>query len=349
MTCYGRLTTRPPILIMPDLTQPTDGETIVAQVKDARARLFEELNRTIIGQEEAIEQIVIGLLCSGHTLLTGVPGLGKTLLVRSLAETFSLSFKRIQFTPDLMPADIYGTEIVEEDPASGKRSFRFVPGPVFANILLADEINRTPPKTQAALLEAMEERQVTAAGQTHELTPPFFVLATQNPIELEGTYPLPEAQLDRFLLNIHIDYLPLEDEVKMVAATTAPKKAKPQAVFTAAEILALQKLVREVPVGEEVVRYAVSLTAATRPSHPDALPLAKEKIKWGAGSRASQALVLAGKARALLDGRYAVSIEDINALAQPVLRHRIIPSFHAEAEGTTSDQLIAEIISQLKR
>ena len=333
---------------MPELTQPASGEEIVARVKDARTRLFEELNRTIIGQEEAIEQIVISLLSSGHALLTGVPGLGKTLLVRSIAETFSLNFKRIQFTPDLMPADIFGTEVVEEDPASGKRVFRFVEGPVFTNILLADEINRTPPKTQAALLEAMEERQVTAAGQTHALTPPFFVLATQNPIELEGTYPLPEAQLDRFLLNIRIDYLPMDDEVRMVAATTAPKRERPQPVFTGEEILELQKLVREVPVAEEVVRFAVRLTAATRPTHPDCLPLAKEKIKWGAGSRASQALVLAGKARALLDGRYAVAIEDIKTLATPVLRHRIIPSFHAEAEGTTSDQLIADILQSLK-
>ncbi|MDP0497586.1 MAG: MoxR family ATPase [Verrucomicrobiota bacterium JB024] len=333
---------------MPETTQPVSGEEIVARVKDARQRLFQELNRTVIGQEEAIEQIVISLLSSGHALLTGVPGLGKTLLVRSIADTFSLTFKRIQFTPDLMPADIFGTEIVEEDPATGKRSFRFVPGPVFANILLADEINRTPPKTQAALLEAMEERQVTAAGQTHKLQPPFFVLATQNPIELEGTYPLPEAQLDRFLLNIRIDYLPMEKEVAMVAATTAPRGAGPQAVFTAEEILELQKLVRSVPVAEEVVRYAVRVTAATRPSHPDALPLAREKIKWGAGSRASQALVLAGKARALLDGRYAVAIDDIRALAAPVLRHRIIPNFHAEAEGVTSDRLIADILGSIK-
>ncbi|MEM9227130.1 MAG: MoxR family ATPase [Verrucomicrobiota bacterium] len=333
---------------MSDTQTLPSGEAIVARIKDARNRLFTELNRTIVGQEEAMEQIVISLLASGHVLLTGVPGLGKTLLVRSIAETFSLSFKRIQFTPDLMPADIYGTEVVEEDHATGKRSFRFVPGPVFTHILLADEINRTPPKTQAALLEAMEERQVTAAGQTHPLKPPFFVLATQNPIELEGTYPLPEAQLDRFLLNIRIDYLALDEEIAMVAATTSPDRASPEPIFSGEEILELQKLVREVPVADDVVRFAVKLSAATRPGHEHAHRLATEKIKWGAGSRASQALILAGKARALLDGRYAVSVEDIRELAVPVLRHRIIPSFHAEADGVSSDQLIAEILSDLK-
>lgn len=333
---------------MPEITSDSSGEAIVARVGEARRKLFNELHKVIVGQDRVIELIIIAMMARGHALLTGVPGLGKTLLVKSIAETFSLSFKRIQFTPDLMPADVFGTEVVEEDPATGRRSFRFVQGPIFANIVLADEINRTPPKTQAALLEAMEERQVTAGGQTRPLQPPFFVLATQNPIELEGTYPLPEAQLDRFLLNVYMDYLPLEEEVSMVSATTAPQKARLEAVFSGEEILELQQLVREVPVSTEVVNYAVRLTCASRPGHPLALPLAKDKIKWGAGSRASQSLVLAAKARALLDGRFAVSIEDIRELAGPVLRHRIIPSFHAEAEGVTSDSLIRDLLKQVK-
>ncbi|MEO0796418.1 MAG: MoxR family ATPase [Verrucomicrobiota bacterium] len=324
------------------------GENAVARVHEIRDRLMKELRKAVVGQDEVIEQLIISMFARGHALLTGVPGLGKTLLVRSLAESMSLEFKRIQFTPDLMPADIFGTEVVEEDPATGKRAFRFVKGPIFANVVLADEINRTPPKTQAALLESMEERQVTAAGETHPLTPPFFVLATQNPIELEGTYPLPEAQLDRFLLNTVMDYLPTEDEVAMVAATTSPDRETPQAVLTGPEIEEIQGLVRSVPVGTEVVRYAVNLVSATRPTLADATALAKEKIKWGAGSRASQALVLAGKARALLDGRYNVSMEDIKALATPVLRHRVIPSFHAEAEGVTSDQLIGELLTTVQ-
>lgn len=327
---------------------PISGEAMVARVQQARERIFTELRKVIIGQEDIIEQMAISLFARGHVLLTGVPGLGKTLLVRSIAETFSLSFKRIQFTPDLMPADIFGTEVVEEDPVSGKRSFRFVKGPIFANIVLADEINRTPPKTQAALLEAMEERQVTAAGETHSLEPPFFVLATENPIELEGTYPLPEAQLDRFLLNIYMDYLPEEDEVAMVAATTALKEDKPEAIFSGEEILELQALVRQVPVATEVIQYAVKLTKATRPKAAGATQWTQEQIKWGAGSRASQALVLASKARALLQGRYTVAIEDIQALAQPVLRHRIIPSFQAEAEGITANDIIAELIETVK-
>ncbi len=324
------------------------GEAIVERISSAREQIFSELHKVIIGQNEVLEQMVIGLLSGGHCLLTGVPGLGKTLLVRSIADTFSLAFKRIQFTPDLMPADIIGSEFVDEDPATGKRTFRFVEGPIFANIVLADEINRTPPKTQAALLEAMEERQLTAAGETHSLPPPFFVLATQNPIELEGTYPLPEAQLDRFLLNIYMDYLPKKDEASMVASTTSLKSERPQAVFSGEEIMDLQKLTRQVPVAMEVVRYAVDLVSATRPTLADASPLAKEKIKWGAGSRASQALVLAAKARALLEGRYTVAMEDVQALALPVLRHRIIPSFNAVAEGITSKEIIEELLVFVK-
>jgi MoxR-like ATPase len=321
---------------------------ILSNIQNARERISTELKKVIIGQETIIEQMIIGLMARGHALLTGVPGLGKTLLVKSIAETFSLSFKRIQFTPDLMPADILGTEVVEEDKTTGKRLFRFVQGPIFANIVLADEINRTPPKTQAALLEAMEERQVTAAGQTFQLEPPFFVLATQNPIELEGTYPLPEAQLDRFLLNVVMDYLPQADEIRMVTETTAIQKEKPQPVFSPEEIIEIQNWVRQVPVSEHVVSYAVRLVSSTRPVVDDSPDFVKDQVKWGAGSRASQALILAGKARALLNGRYTIAVEDVQALAIPVLRHRMIPNFHAEAEGITADSLIQRLLETIK-
>ena len=321
---------------------------ILSHIQNARDRIKGELEKVVIGQEAIIEQLIVGLMARGHALLTGVPGLGKTLLVKSIARTFSLSFKRIQFTPDLMPADILGTEVVEEDKATGKRLFRFVQGPVFANIVLADEINRTPPKTQAALLEAMEERQVTAAGQTFALEPPFFVLATQNPIELEGTYPLPEAQLDRFLLNLVMDYLPEGDEIRMVTETTAVQEQKPEKVFSPEEILEIQNWVRQVPASRHVVRYAVRLVAATRPSNQVAPAFIKDQVKWGAGSRASQALILAGKARALLHGRYTVAVEDVRALAEAVLRHRIIPNFHAEAEGITPDFVINQLLNTIQ-
>ncbi|MCC5838491.1 MAG: MoxR family ATPase [Opitutales bacterium] len=324
------------------MTEPAESE-ILEKIASARERIFRELRKVVIGQEEIIEELITGLLARGHCLLTGVPGLGKTLLVKSVADTFSLSFKRIQFTPDLMPADIFGTEVVEEDRSTGGRVFRFVKGPIFANLVLADEINRTPAKTQAALLEAMEERQVTAAGQTLPLEPPFFVLATQNPIELEGTYPLPEAQLDRFLLNIYMDYLPEADEVAMVTATTAPPGERPSKVFSQEEVLELQSWVRQVPVAEKVVGYAVRLARSTRPSQSDAPEFIRKQVKWGAGSRAAQALVLAGKARALLNGRYTVSVEDIRALALPVLRHRVIPNFHAEADGIRSDDIVRKL------
>ncbi len=321
---------------------------ILSHIQNARDRIKGEIEKVVIGQETIIEQLIVGLMARGHALLTGVPGLGKTLLVKSIARTFSLSFKRIQFTPDLMPADILGTEVVEEDKATGKRLFRFVHGPVFANIVLADEINRTPPKTQAALLEAMEERQVTAAGQTFTLEPPFFVLATQNPIELEGTYPLPEAQLDRFLLNLVMDYLPESDEIRMVTETTAVQEQKPDKVFGPEEILEIQNWVRQVPASRHVVRYAVRLVAATRPSNQVAPPFIKDQVKWGAGSRASQALILAGKARALLHGRYTVAVEDVRALAEAVMRHRIIPTFHAEAEGITADFVIHQLLNTIQ-
>lgn len=310
------------------------------------ARLRAELGKVIVGQSEVIEQIIISMLAGGHALLTGVPGLGKTLLVKSIAQLFSLSFKRIQFTPDLMPADIFGTEVMEED-GQGGRGFRFIPGPVFANLVLADEINRTPPKTQAALLEAMGEGHVTAGGKTHELARPFFVLATQNPIELEGTYPLPEAQLDRFLLNIVMDYLPLADEERMVKETTSPDPAQLSAVLSGEEVIALQRLVREVPASDNVVSYAVRLCAATRPRTEHAAPQVNEMVQWGAGSRASQALILAGKARALLAGRRNVACEDVRALALPVLRHRVITNFRADAEGLSSEQLIGDIVDAI--
>ena len=326
----------------------TSESEILSNIQNARQRISAELKKAIVGQETIIEQMIIGLMARGHALLTGVPGLGKTLLVKSIAQTFSLSFKRIQFTPDLMPADILGTEVVEEDKTTGKRLFRFVHGPVFANIVLADEINRTPPKTQAALLEAMEERQVTAAGQTFPLEPPFFVLATQNPIELEGTYPLPEAQLDRFLLNVVMDYLPQADEIRMVTETTAVQGASPEPVFSPDEIIDIQNWVRQVPVSEHVVSYAVRLVGASRPTADEAPDFVKDQVKWGAGSRASQALILAGKARALLNGRYTVAVEDVQALAIPVLRHRMIPNFHAEAEGITADSLIGRLLETIK-
>ena len=320
----------------------------IQDIVNKMTALKAELAKVVVGQQDVIDQIIITLLAGGHALLTGVPGLGKTLLVKSVAQLFSLSFKRIQFTPDLMPADIFGTEVLQEDPATGTRAFKFIPGPVFANIVLADEINRTPPKTQAALLEAMGEYHVTSAGKTIDLERPFFVLATQNPIELEGTYPLPEAQLDRFLLNIVLNYLPVDDEVKMVRETTSPEAVTLSPILNGDDIVAFQKLVREVPVSDNVVSYAVHLAAATRPNTPNAAPRVNELVKWGAGSRASQALILAGKARALLDGRRNVACEDVRALAIPVFRHRVITNFRAEAENISTEALLQEIIASIQ-
>lgn len=321
---------------------------LAGEMSERLGKLRAELGKVVVGQEDVVEQLVITLLSGGHALLTGVPGLGKTLLVKSLARLFSLSFKRIQFTPDMMPADIYGTEVLQDDAASGERSFRFVKGPVFANIVLADEINRTPPKTQAALLEAMGEGQVTSGGRTYELERPFVVLATQNPIELEGTYPLPEAQLDRFLLNVVLDYLPVEQEIRMVRETTALAEGILEPVLDGASVLAYQRLVRQVPVSEDVVSAAVRLCASTRPGTALAGKRVNELVKWGAGSRASQALILAGKARALLQGRLNVSLEDVRALALPVLRHRVIVNFRAEAEGMTAERLLAELVGAME-
>jgi len=312
---------------------------ILERVKDA-------LGQVVVGQQEIIEQLAICIFAGGHALLTGVPGLGKTLLVKSVARLFDLSFRRIQFTPDLMPADIFGTEVMEEDPGTGARHFRFIKGPVFANIVLADEINRTPPKTQAALLEAMGEGHVTAGGQTYALDAPFFVLATQNPIELEGTYPLPEAQLDRFLLNLVMDYLPLEEETRMVQETTAAVLPELAPIVTGSEILDIQRMVREVAVSSNVAEYAVRLCAATRPGSDLASDEVRRLVQWGAGSRASQAMVLAGKARALLAGRLNVACEDVRALALPVLRHRVITNFRAAAEGRTAVELIRKVVEE---
>ncbi|MBI5690318.1 MAG: MoxR family ATPase [Verrucomicrobia bacterium] len=312
-----------------------------------RARIEAELAKVIVGQREVIEQIMIALLAGGHCLITGAPGLAKTLLVKSIARVFTLKFARIQFTPDLMPADITGTEILQDDGAGG-RKLTFVRGPVFANMILADEINRTPPKTQAALLEAMQEHQVTASGVRHPLEEPFFVLATQNPIEMEGTYPLPEAQLDRFMFNVVMDYLPLADEIKVVTQTTAGKPAAIEALFSGEDVLRFHELVRKVPVAEEMVRYAVQLASSSRPKQPGAPDFVNEWVSWGAGTRAGQFLILGAKARALLRGRAHVTSEDIQALAIPALRHRILLNYRAEAEGIRVDEVIKRLLAATK-
>ena len=325
-----------------ETTQQPGLSLVAARVADGRARILAEIRKVIVGQDAVIDQVLMALFTGGHCLITGVPGLAKTLLIKTLAEILDLSFKRIQFTPDLMPADITGTEVLDED--NGHRSLRFVKGPIFAQILLADEINRTPPKTQAALLEAMQEYHVTAAGRTYQLERPFFVLATQNPIELEGTYPLPEAQLDRFMFNVVVSYLSEDDEVRVVTQTTGANAPNPARVLNGAEILEYQQLVRQVIVAEEVARYAVRLVDSSRPGRQADLPFVKDWVKWGAGLRASQSLILAGKARALMQGRYHVSVADIRALAHPILRHRIIPNFYAESEKVTSDILVDRLI-----
>jgi len=310
------------------------------------ARLRSEIAKVIVGQEQVIEQIVIALLSRGHCLLVGVPGLAKTLLIKTLAQTLDLKFSRIQFTPDLMPSDITGTEIIEENVSTGQKAFRFVRGPVFANIILADEINRTPPKTQSALLESMQEHHVTAAGQTHRLEEPFFVLATQNPIEQEGTYPLPEAQLDRFMFNLWLDYPSFDEEMEIVKSTTSPYTPSVSKVLGAQDLFAFQDLVRRVPVADNVIRYAVTLVKRTRPQSSDAPQSTKSWIRWGAGPRASQYLVLGSKARAILSGRATPEIDDVRAMAGPVLRHRIVPSFTAEAEGITAIHIAERLVAE---
>ena len=315
-------------------------QNLVAAYEKLRA----EMSTVIVGQESVIEELFIALFCSGHCILEGVPGLAKTLMISTLSRLLSLSFSRIQFTPDLMPSDITGTEVIEEDRGTGARSLRFVQGPVFANVVLADEINRTPPKTQAALLEAMQENQVTAAGFPHKLPKPFFVLATQNPIEQEGTYPLPEAQLDRFLFKICVDYPSEEEEFRIVKMTTAPQEVVLERVLDARQILAMQDVVRRVPCADHVVRYAMHLARATRVDKGEVPDFIKDYIAWGAGPRASQHMVLAGKARAILKGRYYVSRDDIARVAHPVLRHRVLMNFNAEADGVSSDDIVDRLL-----
>ena len=324
-----------------DNTQEQD-RLAVEQITAGREKIEQELGRVIIGQKDAVEEILITLFAGGNCLITGVPGLAKTLMARAIAGIFDLDFHRIQFTPDLMPADITGTEILID--GENGRELQFVKGPVFTNVLLADEINRTPPKTQAALLEAMQEKQVSVGGTSRDLPKPFFVLATQNPIEMEGTYPLPEAQLDRFLLNVFIDYLPEEDEVKVVSETTSRVDAQTSPVFKAEDVLRIQSVVRKVPVADSVVRYAVRLAASSRPGQANTPDFVNEWINWGAGLRAGQALIIGAKARALLQGHSHVTPDDVKALAVPVLRHRILPNFKAEAEGVDADQVITKLV-----
>ncbi|MDT7856249.1 AAA family ATPase [Rubrivirga sp. S365] len=322
---------------------PTDPAAVGA-LSDAYGRLRREVGRVVVGQEAAVEGLVVALLARGHVLLVGVPGLAKTLLIRTLADALDLSFSRVQFTPDLMPGDITGTEVVDEDRETGRRSFRFVQGPIFAHVVLADEINRTPPKTQAALLEAMQERQVTAAGHRFELPDPFFVLATQNPIEQEGTYPLPEAQLDRFMLNLWLDYPPFADEVAVVKATTGDVRGGAEPVLSAEDLAAFQALVRHAPVADHVVEHAVRLVSRTRPGREGAPDFVTQYLSYGAGPRASQYLVLGAKALALLDGRVTPLAADVDRIAVPVLRHRIVTNFNAEAEGVSAVDVIGRIV-----
>jgi len=331
-----------------DGSQPGSGDVaVVEKLVDSYTRLREQIGHVIVGQDSVVEQLLTAMFCNGHCILEGVPGLAKTLLISTLARQLSLSFSRIQFTPDLMPSDITGTEVIEEDRGTGSRSLRFVKGPIFANVVLADEINRTPPKTQAALLEAMQEHQVTAAGFPHKLPKPFFVLATQNPIEQEGTYPLPEAQLDRFMFKIHVDYPSEEEEFQILRMTTAGVEVEVERTFNAREILDLQAAVRRVPCADHVMRYAMRLTRATRVNRGETPEFVRDYVAWGAGPRASQNLVLAGKARAILHGRFFVSTDDIKEVAYPVLRHRILTNFNAEADGISSDEVIRRLLEAI--
>ncbi len=321
----------------------TDTEAL-KDLQSAAEDIRRELGKVIVGQEDVINQLLISILGRGHCLLVGVPGLAKTLMISTLARTLNLSFSRIQFTPDLMPSDITGTEVIQEDKTTGSREFKFIPGPVFANVILADEINRTPPKTQAALLEAMQEHQVSAAGRRHPLPEPFFVLATQNPIEQEGTYPLPEAQLDRFMFMVHVAYPDADEELRIIQQTTSDYTDDVQTILSGERILELQDLVRKIPVADDVVRFAMKLARSTRVTTDEAPDFVKEWLAWGAGPRATQYLVLGGKARAAIDGRTFVTEEDIRQVAKPVLRHRIILNFSAEAEGIDTDAVIERLL-----
>jgi len=332
------------------IEQAATDEQLLAQadqLKDAHQRLLEQMRRVIVGQEDVMDELLIALFCRGHCILEGVPGLAKTLMISTLAKLLSLDFGRIQFTPDLMPSDITGTEVLEEDQSTGKRMMRFVRGPLFANIVLADEVNRTPPKTQAALLQAMQEYQVTVAGESHDLEPPFFVLGTQNPIENEGTYPLPEAQLDRFLFRILVDYPTHDEEVRIAMDTTRDAKHDMEPVLDRTQILQLQQVVRQVVVAEPIADYAVRLVRSTRPRVDGASEWVKRYVEWGAGPRASQSLLLGAKARALLSGRVHVAEKDVRSIAKPVLRHRVVPNFAAESEGMNSDAIIDRLMGEL--
>jgi MoxR-like ATPase len=330
--------------VTPQDPLPDNDLAAVTRLKEAFAQLKGELAKVIVGQQAVLEELLVAIFARGHCLLIGVPGLAKTLMIHTMADALNLTYNRIQFTPDLMPSDITGTEVIQEDKATGVRQFKFLRGPVFANIVLADEINRTPPKTQAALLEAMQERQVTVGGERHRLPDPFFVLATQNPIEQEGTYPLPEAQLDRFMFNILVDYPDEAEELDIVRLTTSTHRPHVSKVLSGADILELQEIVRKVPVADHVARYAVRLTRQTRREKDDVPDFIRDFVSWGAGPRASQYLVLAAKARAVLFGRYYVSTDDIRAVAGPVLRHRIITNFNAEAEGIKPDDIVKRLI-----
>ena len=322
---------------------------MLEDLRKGRELLLGEIGKVIVGQRDVVDDLLIALFCQGHSLMVGVPGLAKTLMVRTIASILDLSFSRIQFTPDLMPSDIVGTDVIQEEQATGKREFRFLKGPVFANVILADEINRTPPKTQAALLEAMEERHVTVGGQGYDLPKPFFVLATQNPIEQEGTYPLPEAQLDRFMFSVMIDYPSPKEEVEIVKATTALAEAELERVLTAEQVIGIQRIVRKIPVSDEVVEYAVALVGATRPNAQGAPEFVREYVRWGAGPRASQYLILGAKARSVIRGRYSVSTQDVQSVAQVVMRHRIVRNFHAESEGVRTDDIVERVLGEVKR
>jgi MoxR-like ATPase len=320
----------------------------VEQLKSAYASMKDEMRKVIVGQDHVVDELFMALFCRGHCLLIGVPGLAKTLMISTLSKVLNLSFNRIQFTPDLMPSDITGTEVIQEDKATGTRGFKFLRGPIFANVILADEINRTPPKTQAALLEAMQEYHVTVGGTRHDLDKPFFVLATQNPIEQEGTYPLPEAQLDRFMFMVKVDYPNMTEEREILRRTTEVTQAQVKPVLGGKEILDLQQIVRRVPISDHVLDYALRITRATRLTTNEAPAWAKEWLSWGAGPRASQYLTLGAKARALLEGRFYVAAEDVRAVAHPVLRHRLITSFAAEAEGITADRVVDRLLEEIK-
>ncbi len=320
-----------------------DDIALADRLREARLQVLGELRKVIIGQDAVVEQVLMSLLVGGNSIITGVPGLAKTLLVQTIAQVLDLKFSRIQFTPDLMPSDITGTDLVQEDPETGRRTLVFAPGPIFANIVLADEINRTPPKTQSALLEAMQEHRVTVQGTTYQLEEPFFVFATQNPIELEGTYPLPEAQLDRFMFDIIIEHMPLDEELQVVRSTTSEQNVELEPVVSGAEIIAFQQLVRRVPVAEPVMRYAVDLVRTSRPAE-DGPEFVRKWVEYGASVRAAQYLILGGKARALMEGRYAVDFDDIRALAKPVLRHRLLTNFHAESERVGSGDIVDQLL-----